>query len=281
MARVRTVFVIGSGKCGSTLLDLLLDGHSQMFGVGEINGVRADSICTCGKRAQECRIWQDAFPEGGWGKRWEVFRTKLDFLLDRGPFRLVATREPLDEASFVAATLHAYRSVLAASGKSILVDSTGLPDRADLLMRSGELDPSFIFLVRDGRGVTWSYYRKYKRLFPFLFLWASMNLKNEWFLRRARRYGPVLFLRYEDLVREPERELRRVCDALGIPYEERMLALRENEHHQVEGNRMRFGKDPIRVDEAWRRDMPLSLRVAFDMLFGWLNLYYRLRGAHS
>ena len=175
----------------------------------------------------------------------------------------------------MATALHAYRTVLKVTGKSILVDSSAESARVDLLMRSPDIKPLFIFLVRDGRGVTWSYMRKYKRLFPFLFMWATMNLKNEWLLRRAKRYGPVLFMRYENLVAYPERELARVCHALGIPYEPQMLELRENKHHQVEGNRMRFGKDPIRADEAWRRDMPLALRALFGALFGWLNAYYR------
>ncbi len=161
MEPVRTVFVIGSGKCGSTLLDLLLDGHSQMFGVGEINGVREDSVCTCGMQAKDCPIWKDAFP-GGWGKRRELYRSKLSFLLNRGPFLSTSTLMPIDEAEFTAAALHAYRTVLGATGKSILVDSSAESARVDFLMRSPDIKPLFIFLVRDGRGVTWSYIRKYK-----------------------------------------------------------------------------------------------------------------------
>ena len=273
MDKVPVVFVVGSGKCGSTLLDLLLDGHLQMFGVGEMERAREDSICTCGKRAKECQMWAHAFPD--WSKRREVWRSKLSFLRDRGPFLSTSTMQPIDERAFVAEEVAAYRAVLAASGKHIIVDSSAQSDRVDLLMRSSKIAPLFIFLVRDGRGVTWSYIRKYKKVFPFFFFWASMNLKNEWLLKRARRYGPVLFMRYEALVREPARELARVCQMLTIPYEPQMLTLRENEHHQVEGNRMRFATDPIRVDESWRADMPLALRAAFNLTFGPLNLYYQ------
>lgn len=275
MEKVPVVFVIGSGKCGSTLLDLLLDGHSQMFGVGEIERTREDSVCTCGTKARECPMWAHAFPD--WSKRREVYRPKLAFLRDRGPFLSTSTLRPIDEPAFVAEEVAAYRAVLAASGARIIVDSSAQPDRVDLLMRSPDIEPFFIFLVRDGRGVTWSYIRKYKKIFPFFFFWATMNLKNEWLLRRARRYGPALFMRYEDLVAHPEREVRRVCEMLDVPYEPRMLAFRQNEHHQVEGNRMRFAKDPLRADEAWRWDMPRTLRVAFNALFGWLNLCYRYR----
>jgi len=58
MERVKTVFILGSGHCGATLLDLLLDSHSQMCGIGEFHAGRATSICTCGKPAPECEVWK-------------------------------------------------------------------------------------------------------------------------------------------------------------------------------------------------------------------------------
>jgi hypothetical protein len=205
--------------------------------------------------------------------RQEVYRTKLSFIFNKGPFLSGSGRKPIDEKKFLDSTVAAYRTVLEREHKEIIVDSSAQTDRADLLSRSPEIEPVYIHLVRDGRAATWSYLRKYKKFVPFFFMWASTNLKIELFLRRAR--GKRIRVRYEDLTSEPERELRRICDMLGIAYEPQMLKFRGNEHHQIEGNRMRFGTDGIRTDEAWRTEMPFHLRAMFDILFGWMNAYYR------
>jgi len=269
---MKAVFILGSGHSGSTLLDLLLDGHSKIAGIGELERARPESVCTCGRSVLVCRIWHDVFGPPPWPRR-EVYRTKLSFLFDRGPFLSASTRKPVDAKEFVSSTVRIYRTVLEREGKEIIVDSSAQVDYADALSRSPDIEPVFIHLIRDGRGVTWSYIRKYKKLFPFLFLWFTANVKAELFLRRAR--GKHIRMRYEDLVRDPQTELKRVCAMLGVPLEPQMLAFRQNEHHQIEGNRMRFGTDAIRSDEKWRTDMPRSLRILFTTLFGWMNNYYR------
>ncbi|HWP61356.1 MAG TPA: sulfotransferase [Candidatus Paceibacterota bacterium] len=274
MEKVPALFILGFGHSGSTLLDLLLDGHSRLMGVGEIELATDESICTCGKRARECHVWKEALGPSPAPRR-EVYRSKWDFLFNRGPFRAGSTHQIIDQKEFTDATLFTMRTVLKETGKTIIVDSSAQTDRADLLSRSPDIEPMYVQLVRDGRGATWSFIRKYQHIYPFIVMWCAGNLKLSLFLRRAR--GKKLFMRYEDLVREPEQQLRRICDMLGVPFEPRMLNFRENEHHQVEGNRTRFGKDPIRIDDKWRRDMPLYQRALFNLLFGWLNLYYRFR----
>lgn len=272
MAPVRVVFILGFGHSGSTLLDLLLDGHSQIAGVGEMERARPEAVCTCGKHPMECPVWHGVFGAPPWPRR-EVYRTKLAFFFDRRPFLSGSTHKPIDEKEFLDSTVAAYRTVLEREGKQIIVDSSAQTDRADLLSRSKEVEPYYIHLIRDGRGATWSFLRKYKRLFPFFFMWFTANVKIELFFRRAR--GKHIRMRYEDLTRDPAGELARICALLDIPYEAKMLEFRQNEHHQIEGNRMRFGIDPIRTDEKWRTEMPLSLRALFNLLFGWMNVYYR------
>jgi hypothetical protein len=84
----------------------------------------------------------------------------------------------------------------------------------------------FVVLVRDGRDVALSLQRM-----PFgpNNAWAAA----QWWARgiragaRAEREHPgaVLTLRYEDLARRPEEEIRRLCSFLGLSYTDDMLAL--------------------------------------------------------
>lgn len=59
-----TVFLCGSGHSGSTLLDMLLGGHTQVSSLGEAiflhfnvrNRTPAD-LCTCGRHVTDCPFW--------------------------------------------------------------------------------------------------------------------------------------------------------------------------------------------------------------------------------
>lgn len=58
------VHVIGSGHSGSTLLDMLLGGHSQISSLGEalflhfnLRGSREFDVCTCGQHVRMCPFW--------------------------------------------------------------------------------------------------------------------------------------------------------------------------------------------------------------------------------
>ncbi len=58
------VQIIGSGHSGSTLLDMMLGGHSAVSSLGETAYLRYNTnhetesdYCTCGKRVMECPFW--------------------------------------------------------------------------------------------------------------------------------------------------------------------------------------------------------------------------------
>jgi hypothetical protein len=71
---------------------------------------------------------------------------------------------------------------------------------------------------------------------------------------------PYLFTRYEDLVADPEAELRRVLRFADLPdaldfLQGETASLQPN--HTVDGNPMRFASGPlvIKGDDAWRTEM--------------------------
>jgi hypothetical protein len=92
-------------------------------------------------------------------------------------------------------------------------------------------------------------------------VWAE----SVWRLRRnRRRYGArYLGLRFEDLVRDPEREVRRLCAHLGMDYEPAMLEQVVVSWGQRLGER---GIDPGAADR-WRDSIG---RLAG----GWLRLWF-------
>jgi hypothetical protein len=270
---MKVIFILGSGHCGSTLLDLILDAHSKVVGVGEMHSQSPSMQCTCLRPMTDCPFWTHALA-GTAPKRADIYRSKAGFLWNVPAFSYVAGHETVDTGAFRTRIVAAYARMLEGERAEVIVDSSKCVERAYLLAADPQIEPVVVHLVRDARAVTWSYLRKYKKLMPYFLIWFLENVKVEIFKRRFK--GVELFVRYEDLVQYPERELTRILKAVDLGFEPAMLDFAAAEHHQIGGNRMRFTKEStLKTDEAWRADMPGKYRYLTTLVFGWLNTYYR------
>jgi hypothetical protein len=239
--RYRNVLVLGAPYCGSTLLGRLLDSHPAIVSGGEFGllGAAIDSgrPCSCGRPVLECPFWQKAMPA-------LRVRSYKDY-------------RPAD-----------YERARQALGAQVLVDlSKSLCWR---MLRSPlsawrRSPTGFIYLVRDSRAVIAADLRKGDPLDAALakhFKWARR------FERFAEKFaGRALVLFYEDLCTQPEAELRRVCDWLGLPYDARMLRPQEQEHHFAHSSTSSYTKSQaseIRLDERWRRELAPELATRIE-----------------
>ncbi len=88
-----------------------------------------------------------------------------------------------------------------------------------------------IHLVRDGRDVALSYKAVHfgpKHVYHLAERWITYLVAAEE-ARKVLGDGAYLTVRYEDLVAEPERALRRICDFLGEEFSPAMLAFYRGE----------------------------------------------------
>ena len=131
-------------------------------------------------------------------------------------------------------------------------------------------EAQFIHIIRDGRDVALSMLEKWgRREFHIDVYFAARTWVRR--IRQARaagaRLGPRLYheLRYEDLVLDPEKELRAICAFLNEPYLPEMA-----QHHRLARKRIRPGDfhDPVRQPPnpgrvgRWRREMsPADVRL--------------------
>jgi hypothetical protein len=162
--------------------------------------------------------------------------------------------------------------VAAASGAEIIVDSSHNRWRLLELEELGVVNLKVIYVIRDGRALLNSYSRKYKSLLVGFRRWFVPTLMGLLLRRRVR--SPWIIVRYEDLARDPAGCLKRICEFAGLQFEPGMIRYWEHQDLSVGGNRMRWQKKPIRLDERWRRELPFKTRALFAVLGGWLNLLY-------
>jgi hypothetical protein len=186
-------FVLCSVRSGSTLLRVLLDSHSQICAPHEMH-LRDMTVTIASDYGLK------SLTEVGLEPR------NLEYLLwDR-----VLQRE------------------LDTSGKKLLVNKT--PNDVFIVDRIVECwpDARFIYLLRHPGAIARSRHT------------ARPQDSEERNIRMVRRYGEAIeaaratyegiTVRYEDLTEAPERETRRLCEFLGVPWEPQMLEYGKFDH---------------------------------------------------
>lgn len=204
-------FIVGYARSGTTLLATLLDRHSQIAVTPETHFfdhyyVRADSDATSKKTLVEQMLLHPRILDLGIGR---------DAILE------AFDEYDCSHRGVLCATLEAYRRK---RHKQYVIEKTPahLPYVPTILQWLP--DARVIYIERDGRDAVMSLMRM-----P----WSHRNLRRHarmwrWCVGRAKsfegRYRENwLTVRYEALVRQPERELDRICAFLGVAREDRQL----------------------------------------------------------
>jgi hypothetical protein len=293
----RLLYIGGFGRSGSTLLERMIGQVDTFCSVGEVRhvwkrGVVENQLCGCGARFHDCPFWRAvgdvAF--GGWPSVDTDRIIGLDREVDRHrhvPFLIVPGIRPkfgrhLDEYAEVLGAL--YAAVRQVSGANVVIDSTADPSYALILRRTRSIDMRVTHLVRDARGVAYSWTKRVVRpeitdevvYMPTYrpgvaaVLWLSYNALFE----ALRPAGvPRHLVKYEELIRDPRAQLRAILrfagreatpDDLDFVRDEG-LDLRPT--HTVAGNPMRFESAiKLRLDEAWRWKMSRQERITVSSI---------------
>lgn len=285
-APARVLYIAGAGRSGSTLLDLILGNHREIASVGELaklpshGWVRRD-YCGCGEPGHLCPFWSEVRrrwlgPGEGAAALAEVL--ELQGLFERArrwPRLLAEAGDPSPELLRYADLMASlYRAILAVSGRRVVVDSSKNPARAFALALSPGIDLRLLHLVRDPRGMAFSYAKAFaedRRRGVQEAIAPQPPLKSAlaWRLvnRLAARVRAVLpparsaELRYEDLVGDPVAELGRLGPLVGLdlaPLGRRVAAGEELAiQHPIAGSRLRMmGSFRLRPDVEWQSAMP-------------------------
>jgi hypothetical protein len=326
--RLGVIYLGGFGRSGSTLIERLLGELPGICPVGELvhlwqRGVLAGERCGCGVSFHDCPFWLRVgeIGFGGWHNV-DIDRViSLRRQVDRNRFIPVlasssaspAFRRALDE--YLSVYLRVYAAVAEASGCQVMVDSSKHASLAFCLRWSGDLDLRVLHVVRDSRAVAYSWTRQVHRpdvpvpgsdgpavrrlaaVRSYMTTYTPASAAMRWNIQNgalhalAGRGVPTSRVRYEDLVRDPERVLREVAAFAGIQLGDAPLRFLGGDGadrhadlgtaHTVSGNRLRFvtGRIPIRQDDAWRAAMPAGQRRAVTALtFPLLGCYGYVRG---
>jgi hypothetical protein len=166
------------------------------------------------------------------------------------------------------------------SGAKIVVDSSKLALHLKFLLKSDRLKIKTLHLVRDGRAVVTSMlghgYEKATRaetVAAAAMDWRRAIEASECVLATQPSSRSMTF-QYEELCRQPEAMMRKICGFLGMDTRQINLDFRAKTQH-VLGNEMRLksGSD-IKLDERWRTKLAKEDLGVFDQVAGETNRKY-------
>lgn len=295
------VYVAGSGRSGSTLLDLLLHQHSAVTGLGEVHRVSLDTAkreCGCGRLIPDCSFWKEVV-----AKYAQLVDCSPASVLQRYPVSPNMVKKPgrrlptatevcllsgnwvlsgisssfcADVQTELQVALNSwcfYDAVSATTGADVVVDSTKDAVRLKALFLTRPSSLRIVNLIRDGRAVAASHARRTKEsVSAGARIWKNAQRNVELMLATVPR-DQVLQMKYEDLCTHPTEEMNRVFRFLGLKPGETSTRFRSSEWHQIPGNPMLFNlanKD-IRLDEKWRTQLKNADLKAFGRVAGRMN----------
>ncbi|MGB6424338.1 MAG: sulfotransferase [Solirubrobacterales bacterium] len=274
-------FVVGLTRSGTTLLRMMLDAHPELTVPPETHFV-PDLIKAAKADGASAESMLEALTSN---RTWGDFGISGEQML----MRLQAT--PAGDAG--AAVRCFFDAYAGAHGKPRWGDKT--PRYMLSINRIGRALPEakFIHLVRDGRDVALSQTARGINEQP-----PPAEQAERWVKRirksreQAEKLGGNRYIeaRYEDLVRDPEPVLRRICEFIELGYDPAMLTYyeraaerlqemagtlrQEGEHAEQEaGYRIDNHRptteppDPRRLDK-WRREMDAADLATYDGVAG-------------
>jgi hypothetical protein len=269
-------FIVGVGRSGTTLLRLMLDAHPELAIPSETH-----FLAYVAQHAHEldCDRLVDTMTRSA---------TWPNMAIDAADFaRAVDAVQPFSVAEAIRAFYRLYARQL---GKPRWGDKT--PPYRSSMHDIEHLLPEarFIHVVRDGRDAALSYRGLWFGPGDDIEAQARFWVEQ---IGRARAQSATLRhyleVRYETLVMEPERELRRIADYLELPFHPAMLDYHRSAEARLAEMTQPFGPpgappvdlvrflsihervktapDPRRI-ARWREEMPDAERARYEAIAG-------------
>lgn len=287
------LYIMGTGRSGTTILEILLASNRGFTGVGEVkhifrDGYLMDMPCACGSSARQCELWSAVLRSTGWkheelGKLRETVERIESHARFPFTFSKLIARE--NTALYGRAAEALFTSVAAARGSSVVVDSSKYAGRALMLSRLFPNSVKVLCITRSAEGILDAFQKKNDAeqrpkgplAVAAYYMYVLLCMK----LVRRQLKDRCFSIRFEDLNRNPEAVLGAIETWSGYSLSTARARVARNEFfevgHIVTGNRIRK-KRKVRFEPGSSRRVEPVRSVARKILESGLERYRNLLG---
>ncbi len=275
MKAIKKIFILTTPRSGSTLLGQQLGTNTKIFHIGESSYwdlLTLDNIeCSCGEK--RCKFLSKLAPEiqtkhfarpllKVWqiidNKYWPNKKIAKGSVFEHQKVKIIPNSLNNWLKKCPDALDHIINIYSKYTTKNVFVDNTKLHIIGEKLVTRD--DWKLIVLLRDPRGIMCSYklagiskgdFRKAESVLPYLADFMST-------VQRVVKNGNVTLVRYEDFCKNPSDILSKLCDFIGVTYENDMSKLftldKASRGHVIKGNRLLRAKkiENILEDKKWK-----------------------------
>jgi hypothetical protein len=220
------LFIVGCARSGTTLVHRMVDAHPQIAITPEMHWITRQF------KSRSGLVTPELVSELTGHKRFaqfEIPREEFEGLLGSG--------EALPYPTFLNRVFGLYGKI---KNKPLVGNKTSGYVRRISTFHALWPEAKFVHIIRDGRDVCLSVlnWNKAERTAGRYASWEEDPVSTTalWWERKVRKaredgavLGPGLYheMFYEDLVEDPERECKRLCEFLGVPYQDAMIRFHE------------------------------------------------------
>ena len=262
------LFIVGCARSGTTLVHRIVDAHPEIAITPEMHWI------TRPFKNQNRLVTPELVTELAGHKRFAQFEIpgeEFEGLLGSG--------EAVPYPTFLRRVFGLYGKI---NNKPLVGNKTPAYIRRMLDLHALWPEAKFVHIIRDGRDVCLSVlnWKKADHIVGRYASWEEDPVSTTalWWERKVRKaredgaaLGPGLYheMYYEDLVDAPERECKRLCEFLGVPYDDAMIRFHEGRERVEPGRGAKSAW--LRVTSGlrdWRTEMPATDIQRFEAAAG-------------
>ncbi|MHA1386613.1 MAG: hypothetical protein ACTSR3_22905 [Candidatus Helarchaeota archaeon] len=315
--RFKIIYVAGTGRNGSTLLDIVLGNSAKIQSTGELYEAitvwSTNKRCSCGKKISNCKFWSEVHSLIEKEFKVSDFITILE-IQNHFEKNILAPLYLFFNKIICSNKIKLYKkflkllytSIFTVSKKAILVDSSKNLLHGYILSDIFRDDFYLIHLIRDGRGQLWSWMRMGKipildislrksnskkdskeqyhwwSGFLYALIWVSYNLLSFFAMLKAK-FKKSIQINYENFCKNPIKYIKKISRLINEDLSDLIDIIKKNNafmpSHLIAGNRIRMLNQIIisTPDEEWKVKLPEKYKQNFWVIAGWLSVIYGYR----
>lgn len=286
------LYIMGTGRSGSTILEVLLGNSPGIHQAGEVTHIYKDGLlrgrnCACGVKATECPVWgpvlKSVTQQMGTGTYLRSLHESVEGH-GRFPFTFAGLGSSTTLNNYRQANYLIFQELRLQTDASVVVDSSKYVGRALALSRTLPTQVRVVFLTRSPVALIRAFAKNHKdeqlpkspAKVAIYYCWVLLCARAAAFSSRAEFF----VLSYEKLQEDPVGTLDRIGRWAALDLSESRRLLQQDEElrigHLVTANRLRYqeavrftaSRPAVRLEGVGQK-LASVLMTTWQAMLGW------------